>query len=56
MPSIFFSRTSSAMLLDQPGLVHLVGDLGDDDASRSVLGWTSTAARARTVMLPRPVS
>ena len=24
--------------------------------SRSVFGWTSTVARARTVMLPRPVS
>ena len=31
MPSMRFSRTSSAMRSDQPGLVDLVGDLGDDD-------------------------
>ena len=31
MPSMRFSRTSSAMLLDQRRLVDLIGDLGDDD-------------------------
>ena len=48
MPSIFFSRTSSAMLLDQLGLVDLVGDLGDDDLCAPLLRISSISARART--------
>ena len=42
--------------LDQPRLVHLVGDLGDDDRLRARrLSLVSISARARSWMMPRPV-
>ena len=50
MPSIVFSRTSSAMFSMQPRLVDLVGNLGDDDRHPVALLDSSIAARARTVM------
>ena len=44
-------------LLDQPGLVDLVGDLGDDDGSRGPsLSGSRFSCRARRVICPRPVS
>ena len=57
IPSIFFSIASSAMAFDQVLLVHLVGDLGDDDLrlARST-PCSSICARARMMTLPRPVS
>jgi hypothetical protein len=46
MPSSFFSFTSAGDLLDQPRLVHLVRNLGDDDRL-AVLADFSMAALAR---------
>ena len=41
--------------LDQGRLVHLVGDLGDDDGVLARSCSVSISARARTVISPRPV-
>ena len=42
--------------LDEPRLVHLVGDLGDDDALALGLWFDLDLGLARMVRCPRPVS
>ena len=42
-------------VLDQPRLVHLVGNLGDDDVLRGPCRCFSMAALARSLSWPRPV-
>ena len=52
-----FSRDQLGDLLLQGGLVHLVGQLGDDDLARSVSrSLSSISARARIMTRPRPVA
>ena len=46
MPVSFLSRTSCGDLLDQPRLVDLVGDLGDDDGLAPALELLDLHARA----------
>ena len=40
-------------ILNQPCLVHLIGQFSDNDP---VFSFSSISARARTVILPRPVA
>ena len=54
MPSIFFSLTSAAVCFDQPRLVHLVGNLGDDDLL-PVLAHALDGGFGADLELPRPV-
>ena len=42
-------------LFDQAGLVHLIGNFGDDNDCRDPLPCRSIIARARIVIWPRPV-
>jgi hypothetical protein len=55
MPSIFFSLTSSAMRSSSRSLVHLVGQLVDDDGLAVATPMSSKCVRARITTRPRPV-
>ena len=55
MPSIFLSRTSSAMRSMQRRLVDLVGQLGDDDRSASAADLFDVRLARGSTIRPRPV-
>ena len=54
MSSMIFIVDQFGDALDQPGLVHLVRNLGDDDGLSSLVMF-SMAALARIMKRPRPV-
>ena len=56
MPSIFLSCTRSAMFSISVGLVHRVGDLGDDDAFLALLALLDRRRGRAPCSWPRPVS
>ena len=56
MPSSRFSRTRSAMCSTSLALFTWYGISVTTIDSRSVFGWTSIDARARTWIVPRPFS
>ena len=55
MPSTLSSLDQLGDLLDEPGLVHLVGNLGDDDRLPVALASTPRSRPGRGCMIPRPV-
>ena len=56
IPSSRFSRTRSAICSTSFALFTWYGISVTTIVSRSVFGWTSTEARARTWIVPRPFS
>ena len=54
MPSICFSRTSSAMRSTIARLVHLIGNLGDDERF-AILAHLLDIDLPRMTIEPRPV-